>query len=241
VSEALLTALAVLAGAVAAVSGFGIGSLLTPALAVSVGTKIAVAVVALPHLAATALRLWILRRSIDRGVLLTFGLASAAGGLVGSILHAFVASPALAVVLGTLLVFGGISELAGLARRLRFPGPWAIAAGFLSGSFGGLVGNQGGVRSAALLRFDLDRRALIATATASAMLVDLARTPVYLVSSGQDVFRWWPLVLLLLGGVLLGTLVGGPVLRRIPEAAFRRMLAVLLIGLGVMLILGIGR
>jgi hypothetical protein len=241
VSEALLTALAVLAGAVAAVSGFGIGSLLTPALAVTVGTKIAVAVVALPHLVATALRLWMLRRWIDRGVLLSFGLASAAGGLAGSVLHAFVASPFLAVVLGMLLIFGGASELLGLARRLRFPGRWAVAAGFLSGTFGGLVGNQGGVRSAALLRFGLDRRGLIATATASAILVDAARTPVYLLSSGQDILDRWPLVLLLTGGVLVGTLLGGPILRRIPEVTFRRVLSVLLIGLGLALVLGIGR
>jgi len=240
-SEAVLAGLAILAGAIAAVSGFGIGSLLTPALAVTIGTKIAVVVVALPHLAATALRLWMLRRYIDRGVLLRFGLASAAGGLGGSVLHAFVASPVLAVVLGTLLVFGGASELLGTARHLRFPGPWAIVAGFLSGSFGGLVGNQGGIRSAALLRFDLDRRALIATATASAMLVDLARTPVYLLSSGQGILDRWPLVLLLTGGVLAGTLLGGPIVRLIPETTFRRVLSVLLIGLGVMLILGIDR
>jgi uncharacterized protein len=241
VHEALLTGLAVVAGAIAAVSGFGIGSLLTPALAVSVGTKIAVATVALPHLAATALRLWMLRRWIDRGVLLSFGAASAAGGLVGSVLHALVTSPILAGVLGALLVFGGTSELIGLARRLRFPGPWAVVAGFISGSFGGLVGNQGGIRSAALLRFDLDRRALIATATASAILVDAARTPLYLVSSGQEMLELWPLVLLLTGGVLLGTLLGAPVLRRVPEPVFRRLLAVLLIGLGLLLLLGIAR
>ena len=240
-SDTILIALAILAGAVAAVSGFGIGSLLTPALAVSMGTKIGVATVAIPHLAATAVRLWMLRRHIDRGVVLTFGVASAVGGLAGSLLHAVVASPVLAVVLGILLVLGGASELLGLAGRLKFPGPWAIIAGCLSGSFGGLVGNQGGVRSAALLRFDLDRRALIATATASAMLVDLARTPVYLLSSGQDILDRWPLVLLLTGGVLAGTLLGGPLLRRIPETTFRRVLSVLLIGLGVWLILGIGR
>lgn len=240
-NEALLPALAILAGAVAAVSGFGIGSLLTPALAVSVGTKLAVALVALPHLAATALRLWMLRRSIDRGVLLTFGLASAAGGLAGGVLHAFVASPALAIVLGVLLAFSGISELIGLARRIRFAGAGAVAAGFLSGGFGGLVGNQGGIRAAALLRFGLDRRALIATATASALLVDAARTPVYLVSAGRGMLEHWPLVLSMTAGTVAGTLLGGPMLRRIPEAVFRRILAVLLIGLGALIVFGIGR
>lgn len=237
--EAFLTMLAVIAGAVAAVAGFGIGSLLTPALAVSLSAKVAIPVVALPHLAATALRLWVLRRWIDRSVLLMFGVASAVGGLAGSVLHALVTSPILAIVLGMLLVFSGVSELTGLARRLRFPGVSATAAGFLSGTFGGLVGNQGGIRSAALLRFDLDPRALIATATASAILVDMARTPVYLLSSGDQLRQAWPLILLLTAGVLIGTLVGAPILRRIPTALFRRLLAILLIGLGVSLLFGI--
>jgi hypothetical protein len=43
----LVGAVAVLAGAIASVSGFGIGSLLTPPLAVRVGTKLAVAALVL--------------------------------------------------------------------------------------------------------------------------------------------------------------------------------------------------
>jgi uncharacterized membrane protein YfcA len=240
VYEAFLAALSVVAGAVAALAGFGIGSLLTPALAVSVGTKVAVAVVALPHFAATALRLWMLRRSVDRRVLLTFGVASAVGGLTGAVLHSFFASPVLGVVLGALLLFGGVSELLGLLRRFRVCGVLSIVGGALSGLFGGLVGNQGGIRSAALLRFDLDPRALIATATASALLVDVARVPVYLVSNFDDLRDAWLLTIVLAIGVVVGTVVGAPILRRIPDPLFRRVLSLLLIGLGVALILAIG-
>lgn len=236
-----LTGLSVLAGGVAALAGFGIGSILTPVLATSVGTKAAVSLVAIPHLVATALRLWVLRRSVDREVLLTFGLASAGGGLVGGILHAILASPVLAVVLGALLVAGGLSELTGVARRVRFPGVWAIVAGALSGLFGGLVGNQGGIRSAALLRFDLDPRALVATATASGVLVDAGRVPIYLASSGDLLLARWRLILGLTAGVVAGTVLGAPILRRIPEPLFRRLLAVLLVGLGGWLIVGVGR
>src|SRR4030081_760966 len=102
--ESALLIVAVAAGAVAAVSGFGIGSLLTPLLAIAVGTKTAVAAVSVPHLVGTAIRFWRLRRDVDRGVLWRFGLASAAGGLAGALLHARAASPLLAVVLGALLV-----------------------------------------------------------------------------------------------------------------------------------------
>lgn len=237
--ELFLGAVAVVGGAVAAVAGFGIGSLLTPVLAVPLGTRLAVALVALPHLVATAYRLWLLRREIDRQVLLGFGLASAAGGLLGAVLHGFLASPLLAVVLGLLLILAGLLELGGLGRRLVLGGRPAVAAGVLSGVFGGLVGSQGGIRSAALLRFNIAGPALVATSTATGLLVDLARVPVYLATTGAELLASWPTVVLLSGGVLVGTIVGAPILRRLPGRHFRRLLALLLIGLGVLLIVDI--
>ncbi len=48
----------VVSDAVAAVAGFGIGSILTPVLALQTGTKTAVAAVPIPHFLGTALRLW---------------------------------------------------------------------------------------------------------------------------------------------------------------------------------------
>jgi hypothetical protein len=239
--DVLLGGLAIVAGAIAAVAGFGIGSVLTPALAVSIGTKAAVAVVAVPHLIATTLRLWGLRRSIDWAVLRSFGLASAFGGFIGAVAHDLFSGPILATILGVLLVFAGVSELTGFARRMRFEGESSIVAGALSGLFGGLVGNQGGIRSAALLRFGLSREALVATATASALLVDFARIPIYAATSGGEIASRLPTVIALTAGAVIGTILGAPILRRLPELVFRRLLALLLIALGAMLIVGIGR
>lgn len=234
----LLFGLAIVAGAVAAVAGFGIGSLLTPALALTLGTSTAVAVVAFPHLVATAIRLWMLRNRVDRHVLQTFGLASAVGGLVGALLHAMASSPALTILLGALLVISGMLELTGLGRRWRMPGGLAILAGLASGAFGGLVGNQGGIRSAALLRFELAPQPLVATATATAMLVDLGRVPVYLITNRAEISANLPTVLLLAIGVVAGTLVGAPLLRRLPDQLFRQAVGMILVVLGAGLILG---
>jgi len=228
----------VAAGGVAALSGFGIGSLLTPLLAAAVGTKVAVAAVAIPHVAGTALRFWLLRKAIDQRVLLSFGLTSAAGGLAGALLHSYITSVALTVILACLLVFAGIMGLTGLSKRLRFKGPAAWGAGALSGAFGGLVGNQGGIRSAAMLGLDVSRDAFIATATAIALMVDAARLPVYLVTQGGQVAALWPAVVALTVGVLLGTLGGARVLRRIPEPIFRRIVSALILALGVFLFFG---
>src|SRR5262249_49135786 len=96
---------AILAGGIASGAGFGIGSILTPLLALRVGAKLAVAAVSIPHVMGTGLRFWLLRGRVDRRIFVTFGMASAAGGLAGALLHAYLSNRALAVVFGALLVF----------------------------------------------------------------------------------------------------------------------------------------
>lgn len=228
----LILAASVLAGAIASITGFGIGSVLTPAFGLSVPTNVAVAAVSLPHLVGTALRFWLLRAQVDRRVLLSFGLTSAAGGLTGALLQRWAGSPALTVLFGGLLMFTGVGELTGLSRRMRFRGPTAWLAGALSGVLGGLVGNQGGIRSAALLGFDVRKEAFVASATAVGLIVDGARMPVYLVTERHEVIAIGGLVILATAGVVVGTLLGRVTLARIPERRFRGLVAVLLLLLG---------
>src|SRR5437588_109011 len=149
----LVGAVALLAGAIASVSGFGIGSLLTPLLAVRVGTKLAVAAVSVPHLAATGFRFWLLRKHVDRRLLLGFGLMSAVGGLIG----------------------------------------------------------------------------------------DGARMPVYLVTQGEEIAALWPVLVTATSGAILGTVVGERIFKRVPEPIYRRLVAALLLALGVFMLLRIGQ
>ncbi|HEU4629995.1 MAG TPA: sulfite exporter TauE/SafE family protein [Gemmatimonadaceae bacterium] len=234
---ALFTGIVVLVGLLAAgiasVSGFGIGSLLTPVLALQVGTKLAVAAVALPHAVATAQRFWILRAHVDRRVLLGFGLASAAGGLAGALAHVWVSSRALAVVFGVVVALAGVSELTGWMQRVRWGRRSAWIAGASSGVLGGLVGNQGGIRTAALLGFDVPKESFVATSTAIGLFVDAARLPVYLATEWRDILGIWPLVAAAVAAVVVGTVLGARVLGELPQRLFRRLIAGLLIVLGL--------
>ncbi len=236
--DLLVVIASLVAGAMAAVAGFGIGSVLTPLLTLAVDTKLAVAIVAIPHAVGSAVRFWILRHEVDRRVLWTFGVTSAAGGLAGALLHNAASSRSLGVIFGALLAFAGISELTGLLQRVRLNRTMARIAGALSGLLGGLVGNQGGIRSAAMLGFDVPKRAFVATATASALFVDAARLPVYLATEGRDIAAMWPLVGISTVAVVTGTFLGMRALTRIPEALFRRVVALLLLALGAAMILG---
>lgn len=198
--------------------------------------RLAVALISIPHAAGTGLRLWRLRGDVDRRVFGWFGLASAAGGLAGALLHGDTTEAALGTVFGVLLVLSGLAGFTDWTRRLGLRGWGATAAGALSGLFGGMVGNQGGIRSAALLAFPLSPRAFVATATATALLVDAARMPVYLLTSGGAMLEHVPLIASLVVGVVVGTLAGEGVLRRLPERAFRLAVSGLLLVLGVYMV-----
>jgi uncharacterized membrane protein YfcA len=224
--------LGTLAGAIASVAGFGIGSLLTPMLVPALGTGLAVVAVALPHAAGTALRLWRLRAWIDWSLLRGFGVASAGGGLLGALMHGRLSGTVLARVFGCLLILSGLAGLVGWTTRVTLDRGPALFAGGLAGFFGGLVGNQGSIRSAALLTFRLPPRGFVATATAVALLVDAARLPVYLAQSTAILREQPALIAVLTGGVIAGTLIGEPILRRIPEPVFARVVGVLLLALG---------
>jgi uncharacterized membrane protein YfcA len=188
--------------------------------------------VSIPHVIGTAIRFWLLSAGVDRRVFWSFGLTSAAGGLVGALLQNWASNRWLNVVFGILLLFAAVSEWTGLARRMRFRGPVAWIAGAVSGLLGGLVGNQGGLRSAALLGFDLSKHSFVATATAIALVVDGARMPVYVITQAGELtgMRIW--IILATLGVAVGTVLGSRVLTRIPEMWFHRVLALVLACLG---------
>jgi len=226
------------AGALAAVAGFGIGSILTPVIALLVGAKLAVAAVAIPHAIGTLQRFWLLRHHVERRVLVRFGLTSALGGLLGALLSAQGSNRALAVVFGLTVGLAGISELTGWMARVRWGHRTATAAGLLSGLLGGLVGNQGGIRAASLLGFGVPKESFVATATAIALCVDAARLPVYLATQGAEIAAMWPVLAVATVGVVIGTAIGTRLLAGVPEAAFHRIVGVSLVVLGVVFVVG---
>jgi uncharacterized membrane protein YfcA len=225
------------AGAISAVAGLGIGSILTPLLGMMIGVKLAVAAAAIPHFAGNALRLWTLRHRIDREVLKTFGVMSVAGAVIGALLHAKANAGSLKIGLAVILIIAGVLGVVGWSDRLRVGRRGAAAAGGASGLLGALVGFQGGLRAAAMLALDVRKEAFVATAVALAVIVDGARLPIYAWSVGRELAAQWPLLAAATTGVLLGTVTGKRIFGRIPEALFRRFVSGLLVALGVAILI----
>lgn len=231
-----LLLVAVVSGATASVVGFGIGSLLTPLLTIRFGATAAVAAVTIPHAFATALRCWRLRGSIDRQVLTRFGFLSAAGALGGALLYTRLGPSTLTGILGGLLMLTSFAQLSGWSRHWQPHGVLVSLFGIVSGFFGGVAGNQGGLRAAALTTFRLSPAGFVATATAIGLLVDLVRTPIYVWSTGADLL---PLALpigLATLGVLIGTILGERLLLGLSPRRFGHIVGVAIGLLGLVLL-----
>lgn len=195
--------------------------------------RLAIAAVSIPHAVGTSIRLWRFRKDVAWSIVRSFGLMSAAGGAAGALLNTQASGRALDVVFGLLLVLAGASQITGRAQRLRMRGTLAWVGGALSGFFGGLVGNQGGIRTAAMLGFEVDKRQFVATTTAVAWLIDAARVPIYLVVEGGALAAFSSTIAIATVGVVAGTLFGERLLARVPDNRFRTIVGTLLLLLGL--------
>jgi uncharacterized membrane protein YfcA len=120
VFEFLIVVVGFFAGMTASVAGFGIGSFLIPLVSVRTGTKVAIALVSLPHFLGTSVRFWLLKSKINRKILFRFGLLSAAGGLTGALLHSFFVNNLLQIIFAIMLILAGIVGVLQVSKRLRF-------------------------------------------------------------------------------------------------------------------------
>jgi uncharacterized membrane protein YfcA len=113
--------------------------------------------------------------------------------------------------------------------------------GLCSGFFGGVAGNQGGLRAAALTAFELTPAAFVATATATGLLVDAARAPIYLWDGTEALLRIWPVIGVAVAGAVIGTLLGERLLLGLAVRRFGQIIGIAVGLLGLWLLLGATR
>ncbi|ODS33178.1 MAG: hypothetical protein SCARUB_01656 [Candidatus Scalindua rubra] len=101
---------------------------------------------------------------------------------------------------------------------------------------GGLVGNQGAIRSAYLLNYDISKETFIATGTMIACLVDASRIPLYMIHYKQLLFDEWKTLAIVTSIAFLGTIIGKRLLKRVSLGNFKKVVAVMVVILGILLV-----
>lgn len=218
-------------------TGFGVGTVLTPTFAFFYEAKTAVLLVSIVHLSNNLLKFGLFREHINKEVFVKFGVISLAGAAAGSLLQNVLAGNSIRYALAIFLILAGGVEFIPSASKFKIPRSFDFVGGFFSGFLGGLIGNQGAIRSAYLLNYDLSKESFIATATAIAIVIDLTRIPVYLYNQMPQLEAAALPLLVITLVAFAGTLFGKSLLKKISLERFRKTVSVCVVMLGAALLM----
>ena len=117
----LIYIIAFLAAGLALLSGFGLGTILTPVFLLFYEPKIAIFLLAVVHLLNNLLKLAIFRKHIDLGILKRFGILALIGALIGAFGQTYVANVWLKKLIGIVLIYLGFQEWFPEQSQFRLP------------------------------------------------------------------------------------------------------------------------
>lgn len=217
---------------VAGVTGGGVTVILLPVLVLYMGIYVAMPIVTIALVAATASRVAAFRREIALPVVGWFSLGSVPLTLAGTYLFTVSPPDFLTRLLGGFLVAAvGVQRLRTRTPR-RFAAAWFLPVGAVFGFLTGLSVAVGVVVAPFYLGYGLRKGAFVGTMGLNVFLIQLAKLTVF----GSRQFLSAPVLLygaLLVPFMVLGTFLGRWLLQALPERLF-----VLLIE-GVMLLAGL--
>ncbi|MBI1315983.1 TSUP family transporter [bacterium] len=232
-------------------SGFGLGSLLTPAFLFFFPPDVAIALTAVVHLLNNVFKFGLMRTHLDWSVFHRFGWTALFGSLLGAALLLQVGQlapipwiggrsiPPLKPLIGGLLMVFSLFEMGPQIHKGTLPRAWLPWGGGLSGFFGGFSGHQGALRSVFLLRVGLSPAAYVATGTAIALAVDLARIPLYGMRFGADLLSTQaPVLMAAVGSATAGAVLGKQMLKKLKVQWLQVLVGLVMMGIGLGLFLG---
>jgi uncharacterized membrane protein YfcA len=216
----ILVAVAVLAGALTTISGFGGGILLLLAVTAFEGAKPALAATAVALLIANVHRIWLYRRDVGARVTVPLLVGLVPGALTGALIAASIPE---AIVHVVMLAVVGLSLARAWLDWEWQPGGRALgASGFVVGVLAGGAGGAGFLVGPIVLAAGLAGRAYLGTVAVSAVAMHVGRIAGY--GAGglmtADVLR---LAALLAPALLIGNLLGNHLRDWIPDAWQRRV------------------
>jgi len=236
-------------------SGFGLGTLLLPAMAIFFPIDTAIALTAIVHLLNNLFKFALLGRHADQATVLRFGLPAILASLLGArlllwlsdmqplLMYEFLGRQfqitSVKLVVACLMVIFALFELLPRLAAISVEKKYLPLGGLLSGFFGGLSGHQGALRSIFLLKAGLAKESFIATGVAITLLVDIPRVVVYSTSL--------PLLhgdggLILVAAVLAafsGSYLGNRLLKKVTLRAIQVLVAIMLLVIATLLALGL--
>lgn len=232
----LITIFSCIANIVGTISGFGVGTVMTPVLLLFMPFTETILLVCILHWFHDIWKMMLFHRGINWKLFLYFGTPTIFAGFIGSL---FVV-PERSVVLESLFGLFLIGLVALLLYKPHFVLPSTIRnniiGGSLSGFLAGIFGIRGAVHVFFLTIFDLEKESLIGTTGIISLLLDSVRLVTYW-SRGLYLasYLYWSLILFVPAS-FLGALIGQRILNKIPQKHFRTIVLIFLFLVGIRLV-----
>lgn len=219
-------------------SGFGLGTILLPVMAIFFPVEVAVALTGVVHFLNNIFKLVLVGRHAAWGVVLRFGLPAVVAAYCGAQLL-FVVQYVKQVVAVLMIIFA-LFEILPRFKKIQFGLKWMPLGGALSGFFGGLSGHQGALRSMFLIRAGLSKEAFIATGVVIACAIDVTRLSVYASQfAAHALYREWPLLLAATLSAFAGAFIGNKLLKKITIDFLQVGVAIMVMVLAGLLMAGV--
>lgn len=255
--EILIVAVAAfLAAGLTLFSGFGLGTLLMPVVAIFVGADVAIGITAIVHCANNLFKLGLLGKQANSEVILKFGIPAIFAALGGAILLSWLSSQSalfsyslfgsvkeitlIKLIIGGVIISFVALELSPVFSSLTLDKKFLPLGGIISGFFGGLSGHQGAFRSLFLLKAGLSKEQFIATGVVLAVMVDLSRMTIY----GFDALITqknidWMIVIAAILSAFIGSFFGSRLIKKITIHSIQLIVSCLLVVIGLGMVTGI--
>jgi uncharacterized membrane protein YfcA len=238
-------------------SGFGLGTILLPLFTIYYDALTAVAMTAIVHFLNNIFKISLVYKSINWPIVIRFGFPSLCFALIGAFILKFLSGYQITLMeytifnfhthvtlfqllIGLLIILFSFFELIPVLKNFTFNRKQLFIGSAVSGFFGGLSGHQGALRSAFLIKLNLEKESFIATGTAIACVVDLARISIYAFSFNAVIIQnHYKLILIAVLAAFAGALLGNKLLKKITLNSMKWIVTIFMMSIGLLMMFGI--
>lgn len=229
--------IALIAAAVASVTGFGSATMLIPFASLVIELKQAIILVAFFHWFSNTFKLLRLWKTISWRIFLLYGIPSIITAYLGATLLGTVGTGTVQIAFAVFIILFSVYSLLRPGWSLPSRSSLLVFGGALSGFTAGLIGLGGAIRGMFLISTRIEKEKYIATSAAIAFVTDVTRLSVYVINGNlESRYYWYILPLILIA--YIGTRFGVRLLKRLPELAVRRAVLIILVLVGIRMIFG---
>lgn len=238
-------------------SGFGLGTILLPVFSIYYDPVTAVAMTAIVHFLNNSFKIALVFKHINWSVVAKFGVPSLVFALAGAYLLKYISGASIIItdytinnrhfdvtlfnlLIGLLIIMFAFFEIIPFFKNFSFDNKRLFLGAMISGFFGGLSGHQGVLRSAFLIKLNLQKESYVATGTAIACIVDIARISIYAFTLNVMMLQnHYQLISVAVLAAFIGAIVGNKMLKKITLDSMKWIVTIFMVSIGLLMMFGV--